>query len=106
MPDRLTPWRRYSDLNRTEKKRVRVMYEAGDNVTGIAQRLHVYAGTITNAAVKGAWSRKKNAKSIAARIAAALAKRPTSTNAELADLTGGKASYVSAVRRRLKGRQE
>jgi hypothetical protein len=102
MPDRPPPWRCYSDLTPAEKTRVRKMYVAGDDLSGIAQRCRVYAGTISSAAERLDWQRKGNAKSLAERIGEAIAKRPTLTNDEVADMLNARPRYVAVVRRRIK----
>ena len=97
-PNPPPPWRSFADLSPSEKTAVRRMYSRGVTNSAIAQRCRVYVGTIISAAKQGNWSQPENVESIRKRIAAAVAKNPNATNAEIAALVGTKPNYVEWTR--------
>jgi hypothetical protein len=95
-------WRNYSDLSPTEKAAVRRRYAAGESIMRIAQGFRVYAGTVMTAADRGRWGRRVAEKTVGQQIAAAILRRPKSSDSEIAEMVGCDQSYVHTVRGRIR----
>jgi len=72
------------------------MYIKGHEIAAIAQRLSVYAGTVTTAAERGRWP--GGVETVARRILAIHARQPKLSDNEIARLVGCDPSYASTVR--------